>query len=605
MYGKNLTNIKNKIKRSYTVNLKLHYMLNSELLHYVQGTKKNILLNVLFRWFALLMNILISFSVARLLNDLFIGQPPNYFLYFISVLSFWLVKFLFERRAELYGHQLSESVKIDLRQKFFKKIISIGPSYNQKISTSKIMQLAGEGIEQLQTYYSGFMPQLFYSIAATLTMVVISFFINIKTSLILLLLSPIIPLVIVIGLRIAKKILGKYWKSYFSLGHIFLDNIQGLTMLKSYDLDAEKHLQMNLKAEDFRKKTMSLLRSQLNSINMMDIIAFGGLAAGIVTALYQLKNHQMSMFVLQGDTRLLAVFFIILLCYDFFVPLRILGSLFHVAMNGIWASTFIKDVLDAPENTQANQTIENLDYDIQLKEVSFSYDKNKIISHLNMEFPHKKITSIVGQSGCGKSTIANLLIATVTGYQGKIIIGGIENKFLTTENRMMTINMLTHNPYFFKGTVKENLHIANPNATNEEIDSLLRDVHLYDFLYEQQGLETYLSENAGNFSGGQKQRLAIARTLLQDPEILIFDEATSNIDEESEEIIMKLIRKISCEKTIIIISHRLSNVKLSDNIYYMSDGEVKEQGTHEELINAQKDYAILYQHQKHLEKYAK
>ena len=288
-------------------------MLNSELLFYVQGTKKNIFFNVFLRWLALLMNIMISLSVALFLNDLYTGKPPSYGWYFLSVLSFWGIKFLLERRAELFGLQLSEDVKIELRKRFFKKIISIGPSYGQKMSTSKIMQLSGEGIEQLQTYYSGFMPQLFYSISATSTMVLVICFINVKTSIVLLLLSPLIPLVIMIGLKIARKILGKYWKSYFSLGNIFLDSIQGLTMLKSYDADGKKHNQMNLQAEDFRVKTMKLLRSQLNSINVMDMVAFGGLAAGLVTALYQLKENKVTMLGMDGDTRLLGMFFIILL----------------------------------------------------------------------------------------------------------------------------------------------------------------------------------------------------------------------------------------------------------------------------------------------------
>lgn len=580
-------------------------MLNSELLFYVQGTKKNIFFNVFLRWLALLMNIMISLSVALFLNDLYIGKPPSYGWYFLSVLSFWGIKFLLERRAELFGLQLSEDVKIELRKRFFKKIISIGPSYGQKMSTSKIMQLSGEGIEQLQTYYSGFMPQLFYSISATSTMVLVICFINVKTSIVLLLLSPLIPLVIMIGLKIAKKILGKYWKSYFSLGNIFLDSIQGLTMLKSYDADGKKHNQMNLQAEDFRVKTMKLLRSQLNSINMMDMVAFGGLAAGLVTALYQLKENKVTMLGMDGDTRLLGMFFIILLCYEFFVPLRILGSLFHVAMNGIWASTFIKDFLDAPVNNESNREINHSNHNISIKNMNFSYDDKPFLTNLDMTFPHHKITSIVGKSGCGKSTIANLLIGTVTGYDGSIKIGEIENKYLTTESRMNCINVLTHNPYFFKGTVRENLRIANPLASEKDMISLLKEVHLYDFLFSQKGLETDLAENAGNFSGGQKQRLSIARALLQDPEILIFDEATSNIEEESEEIIMNLIRKISNRKTIIIISHRLSNVLQSDYIYFMANGKVEEEGSHSDLMIAQKDYAALYQYQKDLEQYAK
>jgi ABC-type transport system involved in cytochrome bd biosynthesis fused ATPase/permease subunit len=467
------------------------------------------------------------------------------------------------------------------------------------------MQLAGEGVEQLQTYYSGFMPQLYFSIAATLTMVVIIFFINVKTSLILLVFSPLIPLVIYIGLSIAKRILGKYWKSYFNLGNVFLDSIQGLTMLKIYDADEKRHQEMNVLAEDFRVKTMKLLRSQLNSINMMDIVAFGGLAAGIVTALFQMKKGNISVFGLEGNTQLLGIVLIILLCYDFFVPLRILGSLFHVAMNGIWASTFINDFLNLPEDQLSKKKLSNNISEISIENMNFSFDENPFIKDLNIVFAQNKITAIVGRSGCGKSTISNLLLGVLKGYEGSIKINGTENREIDPAERMKHINAVTHAPYFFKGSIRKNLLMAKHDATDEEMKALLKEVNLLDLLQEQDVLDIFLTENAGNLSGGQKQRLAIARALLHDPEIFIFDEATSNIDSESEEIIMKLIHKIAHKKTIIMISHRLSNVVKSDKIYYMQEGKIVEEGTHNELLAAQKKYAQIYHYQKELENYGK
>jgi len=579
-------------------------MLNSELLYYIKGTKRNIALNVIFRWLALLMNICISFSFVLILNDLYLVKNPDYLIFVISLAVLWLLRFFFERKAELYGFKLSQSVKKELRIKFLKKITKIGPSYNEKMSTSKIMQLAGEGVEQLQTYYSGFMPQLFFSILATLSMVVVIAFINVKTSVVLLLFSPVIPLVIYMGLNIAKKILGKYWKSYFDLGHQFMDSIQGLTVAKIYGADEYKHKMMNEKAEDFRIKTMKLLRMQLNSINVMDIVAFGGVAIGIVTAIFQLEKGNISIFGIEGNTGVMGMLFIILLCYDFFVPLRILGSLFHVAMNGIWASTFISNFLHLPENQNGKEKLDK-NFDINIHKMNFSFNENDFIKDLTISFPQNQMTSIVGKSGCGKSTIANILQGIISDYKGSVKIGNIESSDLNPDFRMNHINTVTHNPYFFKGSIRENLRVGKSNANDEEMNKVLQDVNLLNFVNAQNGLDTLLNENAANLSGGQKQRLAIARALLQDPEVFIFDEATSNIETESEEIIMSLIDTLSRKKTIIMISHRLSNVVKSDNIYYMENGKVMENGTHEELLSAEGNYAKLYNYQKELEGYGK
>ncbi|PZU86008.1 MAG: cysteine ABC transporter ATP-binding protein [Chryseobacterium sp.] len=580
-------------------------MLNSELLNYISGTKKNIALNVLFRWFGLLMNILISFSIVWILNQFYQGENPDYLFFIFLLTGLWLLKFFFERKAELYGFSLSQKVKKHLRLRFLRKIIKIGPSYSQKMPSSKILQLAGDGVEQLQTYYSGFMPQLFFSILATLTMVVLIAFINVRTSLVLLIFSPLIPIVIYKGLSIARKILGRYWKSYFDLGSTFMDNIQGLTIAKIYNADEYKHKVMNEKAEDFRVKTMKLLTMQLNSINVMDIIAFGGVSAGIITAFLQLRKGNIAIEGFNGDTGLMGMILILLLCYDFFVPLRILGSLFHVAMNGIFASTFITDFLNLPDENNGKEISDKENFDITINAMSFSFNENDFIKGINIIFPQNQMTSIVGKSGCGKSTIVNILSGILTGYKGSIKIGNTENRDLMNSYRMKHINIITHNPYFFKGSVRENMLLANENATDNDIEQALKEVNLLNFINSQNGLDTLLNANAENFSGGQKQRLAIARALLQNPDVFIFDEATSNIEAESEEIIMSLIEKLKQEKTIILISHRLSNVVKSDNIYYMEDGNIIEKGTHNELISAGNKYAKLYQYQKELESYGK
>ncbi len=580
-------------------------MLNSELLNYISGTKKNIALNVLFRWFGLLMNIIISFSIVWILNQFYQGESPDYLFFIILLTGLWFLKFLFERKAELYGFRLSQKVKKHLRLRFLRKIIKIGPSYSQKMPSSKILQLAGDGVEQLQTYYSGFMPQLFFSILATLTMVAVIAFINVRTSLVLLIFSPLIPIVIYKGLSIARKILGRYWKSYFDLGSTFMDNIQGLTTAKIYNADEYKHKVMNQKAEDFRVKTMKLLTMQLNSINAMDIIAFGGVSTGIITAFLQLRKGNIAIEGFSGDTGLMGMILILLLCYDFFVPLRILGSLFHVAMNGIFASTFITDFLNLPDENNGKQIPDKENFDITIDNMTFGFNENDFIKGINITFPQNQMTSIVGKSGCGKSTIVNILSEILTGYKGSIKVGNTENRDLLNSYRMKHINTITHNPYFFKGSVLENMLLANENATDNDIEQALKEVNLLNFINSQNGLDTLLNANAENFSGGQKQRLAIARALLQNPDVFIFDEATSNIEAESEEIIMSLIEKLKQKKTIILISHRLSNVVKSDNIYYMEDGNILEKGTHNELIAAGSKYAELYQYQKELESYGK
>lgn len=578
-------------------------MIHSELLHYIKGTKRNIALNVLFRWFGLLVNIGISYSFVRLIYSFYEKENPPVFYFAGGLLGLWLLKFFLERKSEMIGFQLSQTVKNELRFRFLKKIIKIGPTYHQKMPTSKILQLGGDGVEQLQTYYAGFMPQLFFSILATLTMAGIVAFINVKTAAVLLLFSPLIPLVIYKGLSVAKKILGRYWKSYFDLGHVFADSIHGLSVAKIYGADGYKQEKMNLQAEDFRIKTMKLLRMQLNSINVMDIVAFGGLAAGIVTALLQLQKGNVHLFGMENAPGMMGVIFIILVCYDFFVPLRILGSLFHVAMNGIFASTFISSFLQLPDEDLGTKKISSENLDIELRNMSFSFTEKDFLKDLNMSFPQKKMTSIIGKSGCGKSTIVSLISGIVSGYKGSITIGNIENREIPAASRMQHIVTVTHNPYFFKGSVRENLHMAQSDASDQELLDVLKEVNLLDFILAQNGLDTLLTENAENFSGGQKQRLAIARALLTDAEVFIFDEATSNIEAESEAIILNLIQQMKQQKTIIMISHRLTNMVDSDQIYFMENGKVTEQGTHENLISAGGSYARLYRYQKELESY--
>ena len=398
--------------------------------------------------------------------------------------------------------------------------------------------------------------------------------------------------------KFAKKLLSNYWSTYTGLGDSFLENLQGLTTLKIYQADKMKAEEMDQESEKFRKITMKVLTMQLNSISVMDIVAYGGAAVGMIIALLE---------YLHGHINMQGTLCIILLASEFFLPLRLLGSFFHIAMNGMAASDKIFRILDTHEISFGKEVLSDHSLDILLKDVHFSYEENReILKGIDMTLQKGSFISLVGESGCGKSTIAGILAGKNRGYTGDITIGGTPLKDVNEKDLMKHVVLIRHNSYLFKGTVEDNLRMADSHATKEEMEAVLDKVNLLGFLNSQDGIKTKLLEKASNLSGGQCQRLALARALLKkDVSVYILDEAASNIDIESEELIMNVIHELAKTKTVLLISHRLSNVVKSDHIYFLQDGQIKEHGSHTELMNQNGAYKHLYEAQMALENYGK
>ncbi len=603
-------------------------MIKKNLINLLSHAKKYVVYNVLCQWIALLAQIAAIFTISGLLEKIIFGNVSlkgelwtEIGKSAIILLAVIVIRYLCDRLAAKLSYAASVDVKRILREKIYNKLLKLGVSYRDKVSTSEVVQLSTEGVEQLETYFGKYLPQLFYSLLAPVTLFIILSFVDFKASLVLLIGVPLIPVSIVAVQKFAKKLLNKYWGIYTSLGDSFLENLQGLTTLKIYEADEMKAKEMDEEASRFRKITMKVLTMQLNSTSVMDIVAYGGAAVGMVVVLKEF---------FAGNVNFAGTLTIVLLASEFFIPLRLLGSFFHIAMNGMAASDKIFNLLgleepqdgtkdfpclneekieynakDSTENRMEDGAIVTSGNAIEFENVEFSYEENrKILKGIYLSLPKGSFISLVGESGCGKSTIAGLLTGTLKGYQGKIAIGGVELSEIKEEEILKNITLIRHNSYLFKGTVEENLRMAKLDATEEELEAVLQKVNLLGFLREQQGLKTLLQEKGSNFSGGQCQRLALARGLLHDSPIYIFDEATSNIDAESEEMIMEVIHEMAKEKTVLLISHRLSNVIDSDCIYFLKDGRIAESGTHKELLMKEGAYANLYENQRKLEAFA-
>lgn len=574
-------------------------MINKRLIQAVPESKKYIALNVALQWLSLAANIVMIGAIGFFLQKLLTKTEDVTSIIVLASIAVGaiIVRFLCTIGAARMSHLSSKSVKKTLRNKIYSKLLRLGSSYNSKVSTSEVVQMSVEGVDQLDIYFASYLPQFFYSMIAPITLFVVLCFINWQSALILLGCVPLIPISIALVQTFAKKLLSKYWGQYTALGDTFLENLQGLTTLKIYQADAKKNEEMNVEAEHFRKITMKVLTMQLNSISIMDIVAFGGAAAGIVMAVSQLAA---------GNIDFAGCIIIILLSADFFIPMRQLGSFFHIAMNGMAASDKIFHLLDLEEPQEKTKTVPNHNCDIACSHVGFRYNEEReILKDVSAQFPQGSFTAIVGESGCGKSTLGGILMGRNAPYQGHITIGGVELSEIEESNLMQTITYISHNSYLFKGTVRDNLLMGDPNATDEQMWHVLEQTKLAAFLRSEQGLDTLLLEKASNLSGGQCQRLALSCALLHNSPIYIFDEATSNIDVESEDDIMEQIYHLAKTKTVILISHRLANVVQADHIYVMKHGNITEQGTHERLMEQQGTYYELYHSQKQLEQYGK
>lgn len=575
-------------------------MIKTRLIQLLSHSKKYIVYTVFWQWISLLAQITAVFTSADLLghvlnNTLTISHLKSTFLLLLRVI---VIRYTCERMSARTSYLASVDVKRILREKIYDKMLKLGASYNEYVSSSEVVQVSTEGVEQLETYFSKYLPQLFYSLLASITLFIILSRVNLKASIILLICVPLIPISIVAVQKFAKKLLSNYWSTYTGLGDSFLENLQGLTTLKIYQADKMKAEEMDQESEKFRKITMKVLIMQLNSISVMDIVAYGGAAVGMIIALLE---------YLHGHINMQGTLCIILLASEFFLPLRLLGSFFHIAMNGMAASDKIFRILDIPEISFGKEVLSDHSLDILLKDVHFSYEENReILKGIDMTLQKGSFISLVGESGCGKSTIAGILAGKYRGYTGDITIGGTPLKDVNEDDLMNHVVLIRHNSYLFKGTVEENLHMADPHATKEEMEAVLDKVNLLGFLNSQDGIKTKLLEKASNLSGGQCQRLALARALLKkDVSVYILDEAASNIDIESEELIMNVIHELAKTKTVLLISHRLANVVKSDHIYFLQDGQIKEHGSHTELMNQNGAYKHLYEAQMALENYGK
>lgn len=586
-------------------------MMDKRLINTVSESKKYIVGNVACQWVSLAANITMMTAVTRMLMQLYNGEDAGIAPIAAVIVAAVIVRFVCARLSSKMSYLSSKAVKKTLREKIYEKLLRIGLSYKESVQTSEIVQVAVEGVDQLETYFGAYLPQFFYAMLAPLTLFVVLVRVNLLSAVVLLICVPLIPVSIALVQTWAKKLLSKYWGQYTALGDTFLENLQGLTTLKVYSADAYKHERMNEESEKFRKITMKVLTMQLNSITIMDFIAYGGAALGMILAISQFNA---------GKVDLSGCLLIVLLAADFFLPMRQLGSFFHIAMNGMAASDKIFKLLELPEPGNVNEKkaqSENAvaasakkaacgDGDIVCHNLHYSYEKDREILHgIDVTFKKDNFTAIVGESGCGKSTLSAILMGRNKGYTGTVTIGGVELSDISEDSLMKNITYISHNSLLFKGTVRDNLLMGKPDADDDKLWEALKKVKLEAFLLEQQGLDTAVGEAGNNFSGGQRQRLSIARALLHDTPVYIFDEATSNIDVESENDIMELVMELSKTKTIILISHRLANVKDADRIYVLRNADIAENGTCEELVKRNGEFARLWNAQQSLENFGK
>lgn len=569
-------------------------MINKKLVSYLKEDKKYVYLQVLMQWLALLSQIIIVAIMANMINELFIDQKINNLaIQVIIIIILIFVKGYFGRQATMYSFKAAKNIKGKLRVAVYKKILTLNNHYSEVLSMASLTQLMSEGVEQLETYFGKYLPQFFYSMLAPITLFIVLCQVDFKAALVLFICVPLIPLSIVLVQKFAKRLLSKYWGLYGNLAERFLDNVSGLTTLKGYCGDASKHQEMNEEAQRFRSITMKVLVMQLNSISIMDLVAYGGAALGIIFSLLSYYDNKIDL----GQT-----FMMIMLSAEFFIPLRLLGSFFHIAMNGNAASEKIFKLLDTPVSDNKTLALGKIN-EIELSNLTFAYKQDNVLENINLKINEPGIYGVVGSSGSGKSTIAKLLLGYFDHYQGSLTYNGLQVKKINHHDLMKQITLVEHNPYIFAGTVRSNLLDGNCYASDEQLMTVLEKVNLLNYFKELDGLDSEIEERGNNLSGGQKQRLSIARALLHDSGVYIFDEATSNIDIESEEIIMQVIEAMKKDKIVILISHRLANVVNCKCNYVFSHGKLIGNGSHDQLMQENLEYHQLVKTQQEIENY--
>lgn len=567
-------------------------MINKRLIQFVPESKKAIALQVLYQWLTLICNILLMGGISYLFYQLYIQKISIYtFLYFPLFILLIYFRSLFSKLSIQASYRSSHLIKKRFRRFIMEKLIQLEGHYLNETSTAQWVQLSTEGVEQLESYFGAYLPQFFFAMLAPLTLFIFIAPLSFKPAFALLICVPLIPISIALVQTFAKKLLSKYWGQYSALGDRFLENLQGLTTLKIYQSDEFFHQQMNEEAEKFRKITMKVLTMQLNSITIMDLVAYGGTALGIFLALKEYQNGSISIFVF---------LFILFLCADFFLPMRTLGSYFHIAMNGLAASDKIFQLVDLKIPTSANQELKGNHFEIDIHDLNFSYENKKILNHINFNIKPFTFNAIVGESGSGKTTLAKLIQKSLVPHENEIMIQHLDICSLSSTSLNQHIVTVGFDAYLFSGCVRDQLGMVK-KASDEEYIQVLKQVRLWDFLQKEKGLDTVLLEGGNNLSGGQRQRLALACALLHDAEIYIFDEATSNIDAESENEIMEIIRELAQRKTVLLITHRLANAIGADQILVLQEGNCMGCGTHEQLLDQCPTYQNLWYTQQELE----
>ncbi|UTC91323.1 ABC transporter ATP-binding protein/permease [Treponema denticola] len=600
-------------------------MIHKRLTGSVPKSKKWILLSALSSWISLLCNVVITFVTVRFIFSLYNSSldTKTVFVLLSAASAALIIRVIAVRKRSYFSYRAGTEVKRTLRSMLYDKFISLKLNYSQYISMAEVTQIGTDGIEQLDSYFGAYLPQFFFSMAAPVTLFIILAPINFFAALVLFVCVPLIPLSIAAIQTVAKRILKRYLDVYTGLGDSFLDNLRGLITLKAYSDDEAQHRELNAEAENFRRVTMRVLTMQLNSIFVMDTVAYGGTALGTIVSLYQLRA---------GNLSIEGTLLFILLCAEFFLPLRALGSFFHIAMNGITAANRLFELMDVKSDSASILSEAELEEtakkikgsqpgsqpdslqgnlpSLEVKNLNFNYNESKYaVKNASLEFLKPGFYGIAGESGSGKSTAAALLMGLQKNYSGEILLSGIEAKKLPDEFRAKYMNLVSTESFLFGASVRENLLIAKPSASDEELMSVLKKVLLDEFILNRKylgdgnsGLDFYIESGGKNLSGGQIQRFALARALLHDTDIYIFDEAVSNIDVESEELILSTLYELSKTKIIIFISHRLANIENADHIYVFEKGEIKEEGTHSSLIEKNGVYARMYLQQKDLEK---